>query len=93
MKRWVEIGTVLFVRLLPAVRHEVGTEAPVDRRAQQDPMSGRTGLRAEDHGIALARDLDLIDGEAEILWQSDGLGVAGLEDLGNMGHGDLSLVG
>jgi len=43
---------------------------------------------AQNHGIALARDLDLIDGKAEILWQPDGLEATRVEDLGNMEHGD-----
>lgn len=73
--------------------HRVGVEEPADHRnarsrSRRCCSSGRIGLRAQDHGIALARDLDLFDGEAEIPWQPDGLEVIRLEDLGNMEHGD-----
>jgi len=34
-------------------------------------------------------DFDLIDGETKILRQPHGLRVAGLENLGDVGHGNL----
>lgn len=56
--------------------------APREAQRVEPLLRGR-----KDHRIALARDLDLFDVEAEVLGQADGLRIAGAKHLGELAHG------